>query len=142
MNEHEAHSHGTGAHEVSSHEQSDANIPSIVWFGIGVVILIAVSAVAMLVLFKFLEARPEPAVSALAQQREVPPTPRLQVSPMADLEGMRADEQKVLETYGWVDKDGKVARIPIERAIDLLMQKGFPATAGKPEPPKKPEVKR
>jgi hypothetical protein len=36
-----------------------------------------------------------------------------------------------LDTYGWIDRDRGIVRIPIDRAMDLLA-----AEAKKPEPPK------
>ena len=86
-------------HEHSSdhpalHEKTDADIGSVVRFGIGVVVLCGVAAVAMLLLFRFLEARPQPTVSPLAHKREVPPAPRLQVSPFADLQGLPFGERQ------------------------------------------------
>ena len=41
---------------------------------------------------------------------------------------MRAREDAVLTTYGWVDRNTGVARIPIERAMDLLVERGLPVT--------------
>jgi len=38
----------------------------------------------------------------------------------------RRDAQKQITTYGWVDQDAKVVHVPIERAMDLALQKGFP----------------
>ena len=122
MSDHENHSD----HPVSPHEKSDADIGSVVRFGIGVVVLIVVASAAMMLLFKFLEARPQAAVSPLANKREVPPAPRLQVSPVGDLQGLRAGEARTLTSYGWIDKPTGVVRIPIDRAITLLVEKGFP----------------
>ncbi len=52
--------------------------------------------------------------------------PRLQLSPTADMEVFRAREEAELNGYGWVDKQAGVARIPITRAMDLLLEKGLP----------------
>jgi hypothetical protein len=50
----------------------------------------------------------------------------LQESPRLDLKAMRAREDWELNHYSWVDKaNGKVA-IPIERAMQLLVQRGIP----------------
>ena len=40
----------------------------------------------------------------------------------------RAKREK-LTSYGWVDKEGGVARIPIDRAMDVMLERGFPARA-------------
>jgi topoisomerase IA-like protein len=34
----------------------------------------------------------------------------------------------VLESYGWVDKDKGVVRIPIEEAMRLIAERGLPPT--------------
>ncbi len=39
---------------------------------------------------------------------------------------MRAEASKKIGSYGWVDQDGKIVHVPIERAMDLALQKGFP----------------
>ncbi len=57
----------------------------------------------------------------------VPPQPRLQPKPRQDLLALRAWETEVLSSYDWVDKDEGIVRIPIERAMDLLAQRGLPS---------------
>ena len=42
------------------------------------------------------------------------------------LKQLRATEDAILTTYGWVDRKGGIVRIPIDRAIDLLAQRGLP----------------
>jgi hypothetical protein len=49
------------------------------------------------------------------------------VSPRAALAELKAAEQKVLESYGWVDKEKGIVRMPIERAIELTAKRGLPA---------------
>jgi hypothetical protein len=39
---------------------------------------------------------------------------------------MRGEAQKKIGSYGWVDQDAKIVHVPIERAMDLALQKGFP----------------
>jgi len=53
--------------------------------------------------------------------------PLIQVIPPAELALVRAENQKALTGYGWVDKDAGVAHIPVDRAIDLVLERGFPA---------------
>ena len=63
----------------------------------------------------------------LAKDFERPqPTPALQKQPFMDLYELRQGEADRLSSYGWVDKDGGVARIPIDRAMDVLLQRGLP----------------
>jgi hypothetical protein len=54
------------------------------------------------------------------------PQPQLQLNPHDDLVSLRAREDMVLNGYGWVDRTNGVVRIPVERAIELLAQRGLP----------------
>ncbi len=60
----------------------------------------------------------------------VPPEPRIQYAPRLDLQTLRAQEDAILHTYGWVDRSGGVVRLPIDRAMDLIAQRGLPARTG------------
>ena len=54
------------------------------------------------------------------------PTPNLQTQPFRDVYMLREDEAKKLQSYGWVDQDGGVTRIPVERAMEVMLERGFP----------------
>jgi hypothetical protein len=68
-----------------------------------------------------------------------PPAPRLQTQPREDLKRMRAEEQKILSGYGWVDASGGVVYVPIEQAMKTTLEQGLPARPG--APPFTPEVR-
>jgi hypothetical protein len=53
----------------------------------------------------------------------LPPAPRLQSAPRKDLEQLRAEEDSVLSSYGWVDQAAGIARIPIDRAMALQAER-------------------
>lgn len=57
-------------------------------------------------------------------------TPHLQSQPGSDLLELRARKRAVLESYGWVDRDAGIARIPIERAMRLLLERHGKAGEG------------
>jgi hypothetical protein len=46
---------------------------------------------------------------------------------------LRAQEDAILTSYAWVDKKAGVARIPIDRAIEIVTERGLPPS--KPMPP-------
>ncbi len=52
--------------------------------------------------------------------------PVLQIDPVADLNAYKAQQNELLNSYGWVDKGAGIAHIPIERAIELTAQQGLP----------------
>ncbi len=59
----------------------------------------------------------------------LPPQPRLLTNEPVNLEGFRAEEEAKLNGYAWVSKTKGRARIPIARAMDLVVKKGLPARA-------------
>lgn len=68
-------------------------------------------------------AQPQPGGERTERPR---PTPALQTQPFLDIYSLRQGEADRLSTYGWVDKEGGVARIPIDRAMDAVLQRGLP----------------
>ena len=115
----------------AGYETSDVAIRGIVRFGIGLAVATAVVVVAMWGFFRVLLRRedrvdvPVPAMVA-ASLRRTPPEPRLEANPLEPRRRMRAREDAVLTTYGWVDRQTGVARIPIGRAMELLVENGLP----------------
>jgi len=73
----------------------------------------------------------EPAVTAgqanipVTRSREFP-EPRLLIKPGANLAELRATEESDLNSYGWIDQSSGIARIPIDRAMQLLLERGLP----------------
>lgn len=72
------------------------------------------------------------------------PKPQLEVDERGQLDKIRTDEAETLSSYDWVDQKAGTVRIPIDRAMDLIAQRGLPVrtqtateTAGQPAPEKK-----
>jgi hypothetical protein len=74
------------------------------------------------------------------QASQLPPAPRIQANPPLDLWRLRAHEGAVLDTYGWVDQQAGVLRIPIGRAMDLVAQRGLPVRTETGAAPTAPET--
>src|SRR3954471_1931572 len=72
-----------------------------------------------------------PRRASVAQERQT--APRLQVMPSDDLKKFRAQEDAELHSYGWVNRTSGVVRVPIERAIELVLERGLPVRAGSNE---------
>lgn len=66
---------------------------------------------------------------AASYGRKAPPEPRLQVAPRDDLHRLHEREDALLHGYAWVDRQADVARIPIDRAIEILAARGLPPAA-------------
>ena len=45
------------------------------------------------------------------------------------LRQLHAREAEMLQGYAWVDRNAGAVRIPIERAMDLVVEKGLPTRA-------------
>jgi len=54
------------------------------------------------------------------------PQPRLEENERAQLRPFIEDQDQKLATYDWVDKDSGTVRIPIDRAMELIVQRGLP----------------
>ena len=69
-------------------------------------------------------ARSGPASPLESYAPQEPPAPRLQESPRRDLATLRAREDTLLDTYGWIDRSAGRVRIPVDRAMALLAEDG------------------
>lgn len=113
------------------HETKDASIRAVVGFGIALALLTVAVLLAMWGVFRIFE------VQANKRDRRVPPMiaanlsrtptgPRLEPDPLAPRRAARVREDAILGSYGWVDPNAGIARIPIDRAMDMLIRTGLP----------------
>jgi len=117
------------------YEKSDLSPKAISIFGVvlsAVVIVAMVVAAWMFGFFASWQAKQDVPPSPLASSGPGAPEPRLQVHAVRDMKALRAAEDEVLTSYGWVSKEAGMARIPIERAMQLVLERGLPVS--KPAP--------
>lgn len=103
------------------------------WF-VGVLVLTTVASQGlMLGLFKYLEhdvAKNGVARNPLAGPvGQLPPAPNLLTDEPANLRTFREAEEHKLSSYGWIDKNAGTVRLPIDRAKELLLERGLPTGA-------------
>lgn len=114
------------------HESSDVNVAGILIAGVGLLVAAVIIPLVIWWLFDHFAARavrsdrPLPALAARVTGESLPPEPRLQVSPSQDLRDMHAAEDAILNNYGWEDQQAGVVRIPIDRALQVLAERGLP----------------
>lgn len=76
----------------------------------------------------------------------MPPAPNLLTDEPANLKHFKATEEETLATYGWQDKNAGIVRLPIERAKELLLERGLPTAGDSAAAPKsevmKAEIKK
>ncbi|HMD34624.1 MAG TPA: hypothetical protein VKH42_06645 [Vicinamibacterales bacterium] len=123
-----------GRHPIE-HEATDVDIRPVLGFLAGLTVASVFIGFLVWILFAYLTARESRTVTAdypLAAQQDnrLPPEPRLQTQPREDLRELRAREDEMLTTYGWVDKNQGVVRIPIDQAMRMVVERGLPTRAG------------
>jgi len=124
----------------------ELNLRAVVGFGLGILVLIALAGAVTwgfaLRERSYLEAQdPPPPVLLEARARHEPPGPHLQARPTDEYDAYFAEQEAILTGWGWVDETGGIVRVPVERAIDLALEKGLqpgvpaePATETNAEP--------
>ena len=124
-----------------THEKSDVSVRGIFGFLIGLALCVVLICFVLAGVFSALRkgfTATRPNVNAMVGTRELPtaslkaaetifPEPRLQVDYYGDLSKMREQWNEQVNGYGWVDKNNGVVHIPIERAMQLTLQRGLPA---------------
>jgi hypothetical protein len=111
------------------HETRDASVRSIVLAGTTLGVAIVLVGLIVYGIFQFLAERP--AISATSNpmstaDSQIPPEPRIEEHPAIGMQELNIQEDKILSTYGWTDKKAGVVRIPIDRAMELQLTRGFP----------------
>jgi hypothetical protein len=126
---------GPATHDLPfpAHETRDLSVRAIVWFAVGLVITGVVVHFVLGGFWVFLRDHNDRGgpVSPFAVTQQLPPEPRLQISPPSEMRNFRLWEEQQVHTYGWVNRPGGVVRIPIDRAMDLVLERGLPQGAAK-----------
>jgi hypothetical protein len=118
----------------TSFEPSDANIRGIFRAGLVLGVFCIVSMIGLIWLFDLFAHRmggvPGPAADLAATDMRLPREPRLEgLSSPTDEQQKTIDAQRA--TYGWVDRDKRIVRIPIAEAMKMLPSK-YPAPPAEP----------
>jgi hypothetical protein len=120
-------------HGGPGYETADINVWAVGKFAIYLVVVVILSVALLFGLMKYFQAQEAQERAQTIEPENVFPEPRLERHEALDLEKFRARENQTLDTYGWVDQSKGVVRLPIDRAIDVVAQKGLPS---RPSPQK------
>jgi len=128
------HAHEAPDAELTHHEDSDVNVGPVFKFlaYLGVFALIVHGII--WVMMGYLESSTAEAQRieyplAVGQDR-LPPEPRLQVLPREDFGAYEARERDRQQHYRWLDKGAGTVRIPIEKAMQQVLEQGLPVREG------------
>jgi len=124
------------------YEHQDLQASGVLYFLLGLAVVTLLCIVALRGAFVVLDHREkalEPPVNPLvtnvpADTRHIAPeypqsafpNPKLEEDERGQFNGILLNEERTLNSYGWVDEKGGAVRIPIERAMELLAQRGLP----------------
>ena len=151
---HDPHQPGDPLHnEDVDHEHSDVNVKALIASAVTLIVVVGVSQLLMWGLFGVFEKQAQsndPQVSPLAPAAATMPRnqvgiavftpdtvggPKLLTNEPLALSEQRATEQKLLHGYGWVNQGAGVARMPIDEAKKLIVERGLPVREGEAPPP-------
>ncbi len=115
----------------AGHETRDISVRGVVLFGASLAMAAVLIHVAIWGLYRYMTAEADAGETveyplAVGAGRQLPPAPRLQVQPREELKALRREEEAVLNRYAWVDAGTGIVRIPIERAMALVLERGLP----------------
>lgn len=68
------------------------------------------------------------------ETRQPPPGPNLQIAPREELQIYLATQQASLNEYRWINREAGTAGIPIDRAMELLAERGLSVSTPPPDP--------
>lgn len=133
--------HIDGQNEDVEFEREDLGAKPIITFLVALVVGCVLVALLLRGMYSYLDAyenRHEAAQNPLVQRTTADsrliqpgdikkfPQPRLETDETTEINAFRLQEEQTLNSYGWVDQQAGVVRIPIDRAMDLVAQRGLP----------------
>lgn len=149
-----------------SFETEDLSPTGVLYFMAGLAVVCVAIYFIVAGMYRFLDARDKshqepmnPMVQVTNEDPRSPtdadtkrfPEPRLEHNERGQLIDVVQQQDQILASYDWVDQKSGVVRIPIDKAMELLAQRGLPvlpqggaavaAKPGKTEPKAKPAKK-
>jgi hypothetical protein len=134
--------HPANSNGNADYERRDIGVAGVVYFLVGILVALVFTYFIVDGLYHYLDKRSEaeqaplnPLVTnAPADTRHIAtdypqdafPNPRLETDECGQLNAIRLKEEQTLSTYDWLDKNAGTVRIPIDRAMDLIAQRGLP----------------
>lgn len=124
-------SDGLAPNADTDYERSDTALAPLAFVGLGLLLLLAIAPLVILAGFH------STATDVDRRPTVLPPQPRLQIHPSAELAAYLGRERALLNSYGWVDRAHGIVRIPITEAMRRAARNGI---VGFPKaPPAQPD---
>lgn len=120
-----------------AYETRDASLRGILLASVALVLLCVAAALLASGLFGSLERAEQARQRAphpMAERGEPAPGPQLLANPARALAQYQREQRERVESYAWIDADAGVVRLPLERALELVLEEGLPSrTPASPE---------
>jgi hypothetical protein len=120
--------HAPGAHEDhrhAGHEPDQVSVRGVAVVGMVLAAVVVGALITLSFLYAALQPDRERENRSAWRRDEQPP---VDFDQPAQLRALREWEEKELHTYGWQDEEKSAARVPIERAMEMLIENGDPFT--------------
>ncbi len=115
-------------------EPSDIRAGAVMLTGLALLVTLAIITGLLYLVFAYFshlrEVESPPPIASFSHGVYLPPSPRLQESPVLEMRDMRAYEDRILHGYNWVDKNHGTVSIPIDKAMEMVARQGIPPQTG------------
>ena len=111
----------------------EVSVPGVMWTTVGLALVCGLGMLVTWGMQGYFAARADvtqPSPIPEANESRLPEGPLLQRSPEGELEAMNHEMAERLGSYGWADQPAGVVHIPIEKAMDILVEQGSVAAGG------------
>jgi hypothetical protein len=125
-----------GTSRSTAYETRDVKIRPLAVSLVGLIVALVASYLLVLGIFRLFsasksaeDASADPVAvqrAALPPEQRLPAQPRIQADPAGEYDLLRRSEEQRLTTYGWIDRQAGVVRIPVDQAMKLVLDQGLP----------------
>lgn len=116
---------------IPGYEHSDVNVIAVGKVGVALLLATILAMALMVGVFNYFKTL-DGGEAISIDPTKVFPEPQLEKTPIPNLKNFREAEDQALDTYGWVDQQKGIVRIPIAKAMDMVMAKGLPVRTTAP----------
>lgn len=112
------------------YEERDAHVRPIIYFAVALTLMIVIVMAGLSGGLSWIEKWANQKDKSSFYQTGSPalnPSPLLETTPGFNYQQLRAEEDAILLTYGWTDRNQNKIRIPIAQALEIASKEGLPA---------------
>jgi hypothetical protein len=107
-------------------EASDVSPKTMLRWGIALLVFMVASMATVLVYYAVLGGPLTGRAPKNVAEKRLAPWPRLQANPVKDLADFEREQARQASGYAWVDPTRGLVRIPVDRAIEIVVERGLP----------------